>query len=141
MAGLIAKENASPPGVLYGFAEIAENGAEIWPTLTASFSQFAAFSFLLFNLLCAPCFAAIGAIRREMGSAKWTWIAVGYQTGLAYVVSLIFYQLALFFTGGGFGIGTIFALVFIALILYLLMRPDHQRKLRRSQAQDSGAKA
>ena len=71
-------------GILYGAGEVAEDGVEIWNTLQGSFTQLSAYSFLIFNLLCAPCFAAIGAIKREMGNAKWTWAAVGYQTGLAY---------------------------------------------------------
>jgi ferrous iron transport protein B len=73
--------------------------------------------------LCAPCFAAIGAIRREMGNAKWTLIAVGYQTGFAYVISLIIYQLGMAFTGHGFGIGTMIALLLTAALVYLLFRP------------------
>ncbi len=90
VTGLVAKENVVGTfGVLYGFAEVAEDGAEVWGLLQASFTQVSAYSFLAFNLLCAPCFAAIGAIKREMGNWKWTMIAVGYQTGLAYVVSLL----------------------------------------------------
>ena len=83
----------------------------------------AAYSFLIFNLLCAPCFAAIGAIRREMNSAKWTWFAIGYQCVFAYVVSLCVYQLGSFFTGGGFGIGTAAAIVIVIAFLYLLLKP------------------
>lgn len=90
VTGLVAKENVVGTfGVLYGMSEVAEDGAEIWTNLQASFTQVSAYSFLAFNLLCAPCFAAIGAIKREMGNWKWTLIAVGYQTGLAYVVSLL----------------------------------------------------
>ncbi|GAA0722313.1 ferrous iron transport protein B [Clostridium malenominatum] len=122
--GLIAKENVVGTfGILFGFAEVAENGAEIWPLLQQSFTQLSAFSFLLFNLLCAPCFAAVGAIKREMGNGKWTLIAVGYQTGFAYVISLIVYQLGMLFTGNGFGIGSAIAFVLVALILYMLFRP------------------
>jgi len=130
ITGLIAKETVvSTFGVLFGFAEVAEDGAELWPMLQLSLSQLAAFSFLIFNLLCAPCFAAIGAIHREMGNAKWTLIAVGYQTVFAYVISLIVYQVGLFFTGNGFGFGTIVAILMIAVLLYLLFRkPAMQKK-------------
>ena len=122
--GLVAKENVvSTFGVLYGFSEIAENGAEIWPVLQAVYTPLAAFSFLIFNLLCAPCFAAIGAIRREMGSARWTWIAVGYQTGLAYAVSLCIYQIGMLVTKNSFVIGTLAAFGVILLIVYMLLRP------------------
>lgn len=94
ITGLVAKENVVGTfGVLYGFSEVAEDGAEIWGTLAANYSPLAAYSFLVFNLLCAPCFAAIGAIKREMNSAKWTWFAIGYQTGFAYTVSFCIYQL------------------------------------------------
>lgn len=90
VTGLVAKENVVGTfGVLYGMTEVAENGSEIWGSLQLSFTQVSAYSFLAFNLLCAPCFAAIGAIKREMGSWKWTMIAVGYQTGLAYLVAFL----------------------------------------------------
>ena len=89
--GLIAKENVvSTFGVLFGgLDEVAENGWQIWESMRAIFTPLAAYSFLIFNLLCAPCFAAIGAIRREMNSAKWTWFAIGYQCAFAYAVSLV----------------------------------------------------
>ena len=104
VTGLIAKENVVGTfGVLFGFAEVAENGKQIWGTLAGSMTAASAYSFLIFNLLCAPCFAAIGAIRREMNSAKWTWFAIGYQTGLAYLVSLVIYQAGTLLTGGGNG--------------------------------------
>jgi len=123
ITGLIAKETVvSTFGVLFGFAEVAEDGTEIWPLLQLSFTQLSAFSFLIFNLLCAPCFAAIGAIHREMGNAKWTLIAVSYQTAFAYTISLIIYQLGLFFTGHGFGLGTVMALMMVVTLLYLLFR-------------------
>ncbi|MBI4856970.1 MAG: ferrous iron transport protein B [Acetobacterium woodii] len=123
ITGLIAKETiVSTFGVLFGFAEVAADGTEIWPLLQQSFTQLSAFSFLVFNLLCAPCFAAIGAIRQEMGSAKWTLIAVGYQTAFAYTIALIIYQLGLFFTGGGFGFFTAVAILLILALLYLLFR-------------------
>ena len=124
VTGLIAKENVVGTfGVLYGFAEVAEDGAEIWGTLAASFTGIAAYSFLVFNLLCAPCFAAMGAIKREMNSAKWTLFAIGYQCVFAYAVSLCIYQIGNLFTGGGFGIGTVAAILIIAAFIYLLVRP------------------
>ena len=83
----------------------------------------AAYSFLVFNLLCAPCFAAIGAIKREMNSGKWTWIAIGYQTALAYGAALCIYQFGTLLSGGGFGIGTAAAVIVLGLFLYLLLRP------------------
>jgi ferrous iron transport protein B len=122
--GLVAKENVVGTfGVLYGFAEVAEDGAEIWGSLSASFTPLSAYAFLVFNLLCAPCFAAIGAIRREMNSAKWTFIAIGYQTGFAYLVALCVYRIGLLFTAGAFGVGTAFACAVVVLFLYLLFRP------------------
>lgn len=124
MTGLVAKENVVGTfGVLYGFAEVAEDGTEIWGTLAASMTALAAYSFLVFNLLCAPCFAAIGAIRREMNNAKWTWFAIGYQCGFAYGVSLCIYQFGMFFTGRGMGIGTAAAFLVLIGFLYLLFRP------------------
>lgn len=136
ITGLIAKENVVGTfGVLYGIEEVAEDGVEIWTNIQGSFAQLSAYSFLIFNLLCAPCFAAIGAIRREMGNAKWTWIAIAYQTGLAYVSALIIYQLGLLVSGNGFGFGTITACVLLGGFLYLLFRPyktSINRKLNKS---------
>ncbi len=127
ITGFVAKENVvSTLGILYGFSEVAEDGAEIWLPLSQSFTQLSAFSFLIFNLLCAPCFAAVGAIKREMGNLKWTLIAIGYQTGFAYVISLIVYQFGSFFTGGGFGIGTAIAVVMFVLMVYLIFRPKRK---------------
>ncbi len=124
VTGLIAKENVVGTfGVLFGFAEVAEDGAEIWGQLAGSMTGVAAYSFLVFNLLCAPCFAAIGAIKREMNSGKWTWFAIGYQTILAYAVSLAIYQIGTVVTGGGFGIGTVVAILVVIGFLYLLFRP------------------
>ena len=124
ITGLVAKENVVGTfGILYGFGEVAEDGAEIWGTLAGSMTQVAAYSFLVFNLLCAPCFAAMGAIKREMNNAKWFWFAIGYQTVLAYSVSLCIYQIGTFITTGAFGIGTAVALLLIVLFLYLLFRP------------------
>ena len=121
---LIAKENVVATfGMLFGFAEVAEDGAEIWGNLAAVMTPVAAYGFLVFNLLCAPCFAAMGAIKREMNNAKWFWFAIGYQCGLAYVVSLCIYQIGTLLTGGGFGIGTVVAFVLVAAFLYLLFRP------------------
>lgn len=125
ITGLVAKENVVATfGILYGFEEVAEDGVEIWTTLQASFTQLSAYSFLVFNLICAPCFAAIGAIKREMGTAKWTWIALGFQTIFAYVLALITYQLGLAFMGGGFGIWTVIAAISLVGLLYLLFRPE-----------------
>lgn len=124
VTGLIAKENVVATfGQLYGFAEVAEEGNEIWGQLSASFTPLAAYSFMIFNLLCAPCFAAMGAIKREMNNTKWFWIAIGYQCGFAYVCSLIVYQLGSLFMGGSFGIGTIVGFVLLACLIYLLVRP------------------
>ena len=124
VTGLIAKENVVGTfGILFGFAEVAEDGAEIWGELAGSMTAAAAYSFLVFNLLCAPCFAAIGAIKREMNSAKWTWFAIGYQTILAYAVSLCVYQIGTVVTGGAFGIGTVVAILLVIGFIYLLFRP------------------
>ena len=124
VTGLIAKENVVATfGMLFGFAEVAEDGAEVWGSLAAVMTPIAAFGFLTFNLLCAPCFAAMGAIKREMNNAKWFWFAIGYQCLLAYIVALCIYQLGTFFTGGGFGIGAAVALLLVIGFLYLLFRP------------------
>lgn len=124
ITGLVAKENVVGTfGILYGFAEVAENGEEIWTTLAGSMTALAGYSFLVFNLLCAPCFAAMGAIKREMNNIRWFWIAVGYQSIFAYLVSLCIYQFGTFFSGGGFHVGTAVAVLIFAGILYLLFRP------------------
>ena len=124
ITGLIAKENVVGTfGILYGFGEVAENGSEIWGSLAGSMTALAAYSFLIFNLLCAPCFAAMGAIKREMNNAKWFWFAIGYQTLLAYCASLCVYQIGMLFTDGIFGIGTVAAIIIIAIFLYLFFRP------------------
>ena len=129
VTGLIAKENVVGTfGVLFGFAEVAENGNEVWGQLAGSMTQIAAYSFLVFNLLCAPCFAAMGAIKREMNNTKWFWTAIGYQCGLAYVVSLCIYQLGNLFTGGSFGIGTVVAILLVIGFIYLLVRPYKESK-------------
>ena len=124
ITGLIAKENVVATfGMLYGFGEVAEDGAEIWGNLAAAMTPIAAYGFLVFNLLCAPCFAAMGAIKREMNNAKWFWFAIGYQCGLAYVVSLCIYQIGTLITTGTFGIGTVVAFLLVIGFLYLLFRP------------------
>lgn len=125
ITGLIAKENVVGTfGVLFKYSgEVSEDGNEIWRNLAILMSPIAAYSFLVFNLLCAPCFAAIGAIKREMGSAKWTWLAIGYQTGLAYAVSMVVFQLGTLFSGGGFGVGTIVSFIIVAAFIFLLFRP------------------
>ena len=124
ITGLIAKENVVATfGMLFGFAEVAENGSEIWGNLAQVMTPIAAYGFLVFNLLCAPCFAAMGAIKREMNNAKWFWFAIGYQCGLAYVVSLCIYQIGTLITTGAFGIGTVVAFLLVIGFLYLLFRP------------------
>ena len=136
VTGLIAKENVVGTfGILFGFAEVAEDGVEVWGTLASSYTALAAYSFLIFNLLCAPCFAAMGAIKREMNNAKWTWFAIGYQCVFAYVIALCVYQLGNLFTGGGFGIGTVVAIVLVAALLYLLFRPNRYKDSLGRQAQ------
>lgn len=129
ITGLVAKENVVGTfGILFGFAEVAEDGAEIWGTLAGSMTAAAAYSFLVFNLLCAPCFAAMGAIKREMNNKKWFWFAVGYQTGLAYVVSLCVYQIGTLITTGTFGIGTAVAFLLMIGFIYLLVRPYRESR-------------
>ena len=124
VTGLIAKENVvSTFGILFGYAEVAEDGAEIWAALSGTMTAAAAYSFLVFNLLCAPCFAAMGAIKREMNNRKWFWFAIGYQTALAYLVALCIYQIGSFIAEGAFGIGTVAAVLIILWFLYLLLRP------------------
>lgn len=124
VSGLIAKENVVATfGLLFGFSEVAEDGAEIWGSLAQVMTPIAAYGFLVFNLLCAPCFAAMGAIKREMNNAKWFWFAIGYQCGLAYVVSLCIYQIGTLFTTGAFGFGTVVAFLLVAGFIYLLVRP------------------
>ena len=124
VTGLIAKENVVATfGMLFGFAEVAEDGAEIWGNLAQVMTPIAAYGFLVFNLLCAPCFAAMGAIKREMNNKKWFWFAIGYQCGLAYVVSLCIYQIGTLITTGTFGIGTVVAFILVACFIYLLFRP------------------
>lgn len=116
ITGLVAKENiVGTMGILYGGGD-----ASVWDTLSEAFTGVTGYSFLVFNLLCAPCFAAIGAIRREMNNAKWTWFAIGYQCGFAYVIALMINQFGGLFTGNVSVIGLIFALLFLAGIIYML---------------------
>ena len=130
VTGLIAKENVVGTfGILFGFAEVnADNGIEIWGQLAGSMTAVAAYSFLVFNLLCAPCFAAMGAIKREMNNAKWFWFAIGYQTGLAYIVSLCIYQIGTLIRTGTFGAGTVVAFILVIGFIYLLVRPYKESK-------------
>lgn len=125
VTGLIAKENVvSTFGVLLGgFEEVAESGWQIWANMRELFTPLSAYSFLIFNLLCAPCFAAMGAIKREMNNGKWTLFAIGYQCVFAYAVSLIVYQIGSIFTGNVSVIGLIAALIVLGFILYMLFRP------------------
>ena len=125
ISGLVAKENVVATfGQLYHFVgEVAEDGSEIWGELAADFTQVGAYAFMAFNLLCAPCFAAMGAIKREMNNGKWTAFAIGYMCAYAYVVSTIIYQIGGLITGElSFGVGTVVAIAFIALIIFLLFR-------------------
>ena len=124
--GLIAKENVvSTFGVLFGVgAEVAEDDPSLWTAVAAHYTPLAAYSFMIFNLLCAPCFAAMGAIKREMNNWKWTLGAIGYMCGLAYVVSFIVYQIGSLFVGGGFGVGTVIAILAVIAIVYLLVRKN-----------------
>ena len=127
ISGLIAKENVVGTfGVLYHYAdELSDNGDEIWPEVAASFTAISAYSFMIFNLLCAPCFAAMGAIKREMNNGKWTAIAIGYMCLFAYCASLVVYQIGGLITGEvGFNFFTIVAIAIIAFTIYLLFRPN-----------------
>ncbi len=123
ITGLIAKENVVGTfGVLYGFGEVAEDGAEIWGSLASSVTAAAAYSFLVFNLLCAPCFAAMGAIKREMNNRKWFWFAIGYQTGFAYVVSFLIYQVGTLMTKGEITFGTVAVVALLIVIVAAIVR-------------------
>ena len=125
--GLIAKENVvSTFGVLFHVgAEVAEDDANLWAQVALHYTQLTAYSFMIFNLLCAPCFAAMGAIKREMNNAKWTLAAIGYMCGFAYAVSLLVYQLGGLITGEvAFGLGTVAAIAVLAVLIYFLVRPN-----------------
>ena len=131
ITGLVAKENVvGTMGVLYGAGEVAENGWQIFKSMANAFNNnpVAGYSFLAFNLLCAPCFAAIGAIRREMNNGKWTWFAIAYQCSLAYVIALIIYQVGSAVTGNIHPIGLVVAIVLIAAIIWGLVRPGYKEK-------------
>ncbi len=124
ITGLVAKENVVGTfGILYGFAEVAEDGSEIWGTLAGSYTPVAAYAFLVFNLLCAPCFAAMGAIKREMNNGKWTAFAIAYQCIFAYAIALMIYQFGNLFVYGTFGCGTVVAIVVLIGLIYMLVRP------------------
>ncbi len=128
ITGLVAKENVvSTFGVLFHIGEVAEDDIGLLNAISSHYTVIAAYSFMVFNLLCAPCFGAMGAIKREMNSRKWFWFAVLYQTGLAYCVSLCIYQFGLLFTGQGFGIWTIVAIILFIGFIYLLFRPYKER--------------
>ena len=126
VGGLVAKENlVAIMGVCYGFAEVSEAGDEMWGILASEYTGIAAYSFMVFNLLCAPCFAAMGAIKREMNSPKWTLAAIGYMCGFAYCVSLMIYQIGGLITGDvSFGVWTVVAFVLLAAMIYLLVRKN-----------------
>lgn len=130
VTGLIAKENvvATFGQLFLQVAEVSEEGEEVWGALAASMTGLAGYSFLVFNLLCAPCFAAMGAIKREMNNIRWFWFAIGYQCVFAYVISLCVYQIGSLFAGGGFGLGTVVAFVLVIGIIYLLVRPYKESK-------------
>ena len=125
VTGLVAKENVVGTfGILFHYGEVGEAGEEIWGNLAANMTGIAAYSYLVFNLLCAPCFAAMGAIKREMNNAKWFWFAIGYQCGLAYLVGLCIFQIGGLFTGAAtFGFWTIVAVAIIIGFIYMLFRP------------------
>ncbi|MEF9988727.1 MAG: nucleoside recognition domain-containing protein, partial [Christensenella sp.] len=118
ITGLIAKENiVGTMGILYGA------GGNVYSTLAGVFTGITGYAFLVFNLLCAPCFAAIGAIKREMNNAKWTWFAVAYQCGFAYCIALMINQFGGLFTGNVNVIGLIFAVAILGVMIYMLVRP------------------
>ena len=134
ITGLVAKENVVATfGILYNYAgEVSENGDEIWNLVAADYTQLSAYSFMIFNLLCAPCFAAMGAIKREMNNAKWTAFAIGYMCVFAYAVSLVVYQFGAWFIGAGSVLGTAAAVIILAVMVYLLFRPVPKAALRRN---------
>ena len=135
IGGLVAKENiVATLGIIFGFAEVAEDGVEIWGLLGAQLTVVSGYSFLIFNLLCAPCFAAMGAIRREMNNGKWTAFAIGYQCAFAYFVAFTINQLGNLFLFGTFGIGTVIALIALVGFVYLLVRKSPEEKLEKTAA-------
>ncbi|MCR5824475.1 MAG: ferrous iron transport protein B [Lachnospiraceae bacterium] len=135
ITGLVAKEEVIGTfGVLYAYdeeatgEELGEKGEGIWDRVADDYTPFAGLSFMIFNLLCAPCFAAIGAIKREMNNAKWTWAAIGYMTGWAYVLSMITYNVIGLFGGVKFGVGTVFGILLLVGLIYMLVRKGYQPK-------------
>ncbi len=125
ITGLVAKENVvTTYGVLYGVGEVSEAGEEIWKFLSGDFSTISGYAFLIFNLICVPCFAAIGAIKREINSARWTWFAIGYQTLFAYALALVFFQLGSLIKTGIFTVWTAVGFVVLAVLLYFIFRPQ-----------------
>ena len=141
VTGWIAKENVvATLGQIFGFAEVAENGVEYWAALQSFFTPLAAYSFMSFNLLCAPCFAAMGAIKREMNNWRWTCFAIAYMMVFSYCVALMIYQFGGLITGEvSFGLGTVAAVVVLALMIFLLVRKpakiDDTDSLRRMSVQ------
>ena len=129
ITGLIAKENVVATfGILYNYAgELAENGDEIWGMVAADYTQLSAYSFMIFNLLCAPCFAAMGAIKREMNNGKWTAFAIGYMCVFAYAVSMIVYRIGMLLSGA-FSVWTVVAIALLAAMIYLLVRKNPYRE-------------
>jgi ferrous iron transport protein B len=122
ITGLVAKENiVGTMGILYHGGE-----GTVYANMAATFTVVSGYAFMAFNLLCAPCFAAMGAIKREMNNAKWFWIAVGYQCGLAYLVSLCINQIGNLIVSGTFGLGTVVAFVIIIGFVYMLFRPSKE---------------
>ncbi len=142
ITGLIAKENVIATfGQTYHFAgELAENGDEIWALVARDFTAVSAYSFMVFNLLCAPCFAAMGAIKREMNNAKWTAFAISYQCIFAYTIALMINQFGLLFTGGGFSLGTVAAIAVLIAYLYLLFRKPQQAATETLRSVAAGAR-
>jgi ferrous iron transport protein B len=126
ITGLIAKENVvGTLGVLYGgFEEVSENGAEVWSALAAAYTPLSAYAFMIFNLLCAPCFAAMGAIKREMNNGKWFAAAIGYMCFLAYTVGLMVYQIGSAISGDVHPLGLAVAIVILAGYIYMLVRKN-----------------
>jgi len=135
ITGLIAKENVVATfGTLFHAAgEISENGDEIWSNMSATFTALSGYSFLIFNLLCAPCFAAMGAIKREMNSAKWTAFAILYQCVFAYAISFIIYQFGMLFIGSANIIGLTFAVAVLIFMIYMLIRPNKADKVLKKE--------
>ena len=129
ITGLIAKENVVATfGILYNYAgELAENGDEIWGMVAADYTKLSAYAFMIFNLLCAPCFAAMGAIKREMNNGKWTAFAIGYMCVFAYAVSMIVYRIGMLLSGA-FSIWTVVAIILLAAMIYLLVRKNPYRE-------------